>query len=402
MKLVLWLTALFAVAVGVSLFAGISQGYAILVFPPYRVELSLNLMVVLTIATLLALYLILRAFGVALALPDRVRHYQRERKLGVARTALRQGALAFFEGRYQKAEREAVKSLDDEPLEDNRTLALLIAARASHAMKDAEKRDAYLSRLSDLGATAELARHMTDAELALDARDLAAADRAIAEARRLSPNLTAALRLELRLRLAQHAPEAVLALTEKLLKAEALQPEQARRYRQTAWQEQARHFIDPAELKRWWGRIPSQERENDTLRATVARQAHSLGDTAQAVDLLVRRLDAQYSGELAQELQPLVPALDAEARLDLMRRADVWLTQEPRDAGLLLLLGRLALAQQLWGKAQGYLEASVSLHNSLAAQVELTRLFEQLDRPDDARRHADACVQLALAQAAGT
>ena len=71
-------------------------------------------------------------------------------------------------------------------------------------------------------------------------------------------------------------------------------------------------------------------------------------------------------------------------------------------AGLLLLLGRLALAQQLWGKAQGYLEASVSLHNSLAAQVELTRLFEQLDRPDDARRHADACVQLALAQAAGT
>ena len=74
--------------------------------------------------------------------------------------------------------------------------------------------------------------------------------------------------------------------------------------------------------------------------------------------LLVRRLDAQYSGELAQELQPLVPALDAEARLDLMRRADVWLTQEPRDAGLLLLLGRLALAQQLWGKAQGYLEAS--------------------------------------------
>ena len=309
MKLVLWLTALFAVAVGVSLFAGISQGYAILVFPPYRVELSLNLMVVLTIATLLALYLILRAFGVALALPDRVRHYQRERKLGAARTALRQGALAFFEGRYQKAEREAVKSLDDEPLEDNRTLALLIAARASHAMKDAEKRDAYLSRLSDLGATAELARHMTDAELALDARDLAAADRAIAEARRLSPNLTAALRLELRLRLAQHAPEAVLALTEKLLKAEALQPEQARRYRQTAWQEQARHFIDPAELKRWWGRIPSQERENDTLRATVARQAHSLGDTAQAVDLLVRRLDAQYSGELAQELQPLVPAL---------------------------------------------------------------------------------------------
>ncbi|MCG8995862.1 heme biosynthesis HemY N-terminal domain-containing protein [Laribacter hongkongensis] len=402
MKLVLWLTALFAVAVGVSLFAGISQGYAILVFPPYRVELSLNLMVVLTIATLLALYLILRAFGVALALPDRVRHYQRERKLGAARTALRQGALAFFEGRYQKAEREAVKSLDDEPLEDNRTLALLIAARASHAMKDAEKRDAYLSRLSDLGATAELARHMTDAELALDARDLAAADRAIAEARRLSPNLTAALRLELRLRLAQHAPEAVLALTEKLLKAEALQPEQARRYRQTAWQEQARHFIDPAELKRWWGRIPSQERENDTLRATVARQAHSLGDTAQAVDLLVRRLDAQYSGELAQELQPLVAALDAEARLDLMRRADVWLTQEPRDAGLLLLLGRLALAQQLWGKAQGYLEASVSLHNSLAAQVELTRLFEQLDRPDDARRHADACVQLVLAQAAGT
>jgi len=68
-------------------------------------------------------------------------------------------------------------------------------------------------------------------------------------------------------------------------------------------------------------------------------------------------------------------------------RAEGWLKQRPRDAGLLLALGRLCLQQKLWGKAQNYLEASLSVEESRDAHLELARLLDQLERPGEADRH---------------
>ena len=47
MKVLLWLLTLFALAVGISLAAHYNQGYVLLVLPPYRAEISLNLAVLL-------------------------------------------------------------------------------------------------------------------------------------------------------------------------------------------------------------------------------------------------------------------------------------------------------------------------------------------------------------------
>ena len=52
MKVVLWIVGLFALAVGLSLFAQINTGYAIVFVPPYRVELSLNMTLLLAVAIL--------------------------------------------------------------------------------------------------------------------------------------------------------------------------------------------------------------------------------------------------------------------------------------------------------------------------------------------------------------
>ena len=59
---------------------------------------------------------------------------------------------------------------------------------------------------------------------------------------------------------------------------------------------------------------------------------------------------------------------------------------------LLLALGRMCVRQKLWGKAQSYLEASLAIRPSRAAHLELARLFDQLERPDDANRHYRASI----------
>ena len=80
-----------------------------------------------------------------------------------------------------------------------------------------------------------------------------------------------------------------------------------------------------------------------------------------------------------------------------IERAEKWLAREPRDAALLLTLGRLCAREQLWGKAQSYLEASLSVDATWTAHRELARLHEQLGNADAAARHTKQSLELALA-----
>ena len=61
MRAALWLLVLFAIAVAVALFAGNNQGSITVFWPPYRVDLSLNLVLLLLVAAFLLLHAALRA-----------------------------------------------------------------------------------------------------------------------------------------------------------------------------------------------------------------------------------------------------------------------------------------------------------------------------------------------------
>ncbi|OHX12130.1 heme biosynthesis protein HemY [Chromobacterium sphagni] len=400
MKFALWITGLFALAVLVGLASTLNTGYAILFLPPYRMEVSFNLMIVLVIALIVVTHLTLRLIALATDLPRQVQRFQRQKKLKAARHALREAGIAFFEGRFQKAEREAAKSLGDEYAPENRALALLIAARSAGAAGAGSKRDEYLVQLDQLPERLQLARHMLDAELRLEDKDALGALAAIERARALSPNLTNALKLELKVRLLQRQPEAILGLTEKLLKADAVEPEQARRYRLAAYQQQLAGMLGEREVRDWLRRIPEAERGNPQLLQQVVKHLIKLQQYDYAATLLAGALasDEMELPELARELGQLANHLSVEKRLELLKNAEGWLKQRPRDHWLLLALGRLAQAQQLWGKAQNYLEASVSIQPTLCAHAELARLFEATGKEQQSQQHYQKSLEMALNQ----
>lgn len=400
MKFVLWFTGLFALAVLVGLAATLNSGYAILFMPPYRIEISFNLLIVGIVAAIALAHFALRLFGIAAGLPAEVRRFQRRKKLRTARHALRDASIAYFEGRFQRAERAAQKAVDDEYAPENRALALLIAARSAGIMQDLDKRDAYLARLDGLPENLQLARHMQDAELRLDAKDLTGALAAVERARSISPNLTNALRIELKVRLLLKQPEAVLALTEKLLKSDALDAEQARRYRLAAYTQQLATLIDSREIRDWQRRVPEQERHNPALVGAMVQRLLLAEDYDLAATMLAAALadDEQATPELARELSQLAEKLSEPRRLELLKSAEGWLTRRPRDHMLLLALGRLAHAQRLWGKAQNYLEASLSIQPTLGAHAAMVSLFQAIGKPEAAEVHYRQSLEMALAQ----
>src|SRR6185369_1469729 len=82
-RILFWFLLLAAAAVGVALAARLTTGYALFVAPPYRFELSLNLLLLLVVVGFVVVYALVRAVARAWRLPDEVRafraHQQQER-----------------------------------------------------------------------------------------------------------------------------------------------------------------------------------------------------------------------------------------------------------------------------------------------------------------------------------
>ncbi|MBK5106426.1 MAG: heme biosynthesis protein HemY, partial [Burkholderiales bacterium] len=107
MRGLIWVLAVFALAVGLSLATHLNDGYAILVFPPYRADLSLNLAILLLLAAFVLGYMLLRMVTHTLRLPLYVHDFRLRRRDAKGRAALLAALQTMFEGRYARAEKSA-------------------------------------------------------------------------------------------------------------------------------------------------------------------------------------------------------------------------------------------------------------------------------------------------------
>jgi HemY protein len=108
----LWLLVLAALAVALSLLMRGNGGYALFVLPPWRVEVSLNFLVVLVVVGFVLLYFLVRVVWHALRLPSHVRAFRRRRRAEAGHEATLGAIQALFEGRFVRAEKLAAKAFD--------------------------------------------------------------------------------------------------------------------------------------------------------------------------------------------------------------------------------------------------------------------------------------------------
>ncbi|QLI81415.1 heme biosynthesis protein HemY [Chitinibacter fontanus] len=395
MKFLLWVIAIFSLAVGMTLFAQVNTGYALIFLPPWRMEISLNVFIVLLLVSIIALYLLLQMFVEVAGLPQRVRRYQANQAKEASVKLERDARIAFFEGRFQRAARLASEAMQASHEDDAFAVNGLLAARAAHATRDFEQRDKILQQLKQRLGEQHLATLMTAGELLLDERRYSEANQAISAARELAPKLTNAMKLELRLRQREQNPEAVLKLVEQLTKAEALDTEQAAHIRIAAQlQLLKQHPMTPVELKEWWKKLSSAEQHNPKLVYAAARSYVAQEAPEQAKETLEKALEADWNSELLPIYSQL--ELDLPHQMAQLQQAETWLKSHPRDEQLLLALGRLCRKRELWGKAQSYFEASIAVNPSATSHAELAELLTQLEREEEAAHHYRASLALAM------
>jgi len=396
MSALFWLLAVFAAAVALVVLGRQEAGYVLLIYPPYRIEVSLIFFVLMMLAAFIILHVLLRVLRHALSLPATVRAHRARRRRERAHGALAAALQAYYEGRYTRAEKQAATAFEGGP---NPGVSALLAARAAHQMRDFDRRDRWLERAEAAAETSGTASLVSRAELALEERDFAAARDALRRLRDAGPRQVATARMLLRAERGAGAWDEVLRLAGQLLKRDAIAPALAEEYKVQANVELLQRSADDAgALERRWRAIPARDQVHPRVAAAAARHATALGRSALAREILEKALAVEWNSRLValySELPADLPAAErGEEALARIQRAEQWLLERSRDPELLAALGRLCTHAELWGKARNYLEASLSFEETRGAHLELARLAERLGQSSDSQRHFRRAAEL--------
>src|SRR3954469_5190213 len=114
MRAALWLLALFGIAVGGALFAGNNQGSVTLFWPPYRIDLALNLGLRLLVGAFFLVHAAMRALAALLDMPRQALRWRTQQKERAMHASLLDGLSHLLAGRYIRARKSAQAVLDQE------------------------------------------------------------------------------------------------------------------------------------------------------------------------------------------------------------------------------------------------------------------------------------------------
>lgn len=387
MRYLFWLLALFAAAVALAI-GSKNSAYILMIYPPYRIELSLTLFFVLYVITFVSGYVLLRLTLGTIQLPSYVKKYRLGRAQAKTYKLLDDALRAYFEGRYAEAEKASAHAME---LGDASPLHPIIAARSAHELRDYQKRDAYLASAERKNMGENTLRLMAKTEFLLDQKQPQSALNSLKE---LSDSgmrrHVGVLGLELKAQQQARNWDAVLEVITQLEKRKAIDKVVVDQLRQQAWLEKLRGQIqDIAALRALWKSMPAEFRHRGKIVAAAAQGFIRLGDCQSAQRLLSDILNAQWDSELVAWYGECQSG-DVMAQIE---QAEKWLNLHQNDAGLLLALGKLCMHQKLWGKAQSYLDASISLVPSHAAYTALGQLAEKMGKHETALAYFQKAVQ---------
>ncbi|MDM0043537.1 heme biosynthesis HemY N-terminal domain-containing protein [Variovorax dokdonensis] len=412
MRAALWLLALFGIAAGVALFAGSNEGTITVFWPPWRIDLSLNLVLMLALGLFVVLHLALRGLGALLSLPAQARQWRMQQKERALHTALLESIVQLLAGRFSRAAKAAQSALAQErtlealnarlPMAAQvRTLSHLLAAESANSLQDKPSRDAHLQHaLSESGEGSVSPETREGVQLraaywALQDRDAQAALARLQELPHGAQRRTLALRLWLKAARLDGRTLQALETARLLAKHRAFSQTAAHSIIRGLATDLLSEAHDPSQLQHAWSELDAMEREMPEVALHAAqRQVLLRGDPAVARNWLLPiwdrmtahpdRLSDSLRVKLTRALEVGLDSVDAEwlARIETAQRND------PRDPNLQYLAGMACLKRQLWGKAQQLLtQAGLGLKDPglhRQAWQALARLAEERGDPEQA------------------
>ena len=427
MRAALWLLSLFALAAAGAWLAGNNQGTVTLFLSPYRVDMSLNLVVLMVLSTVLVIVLAQQALSALFSLPKQAQRWRLQQKERAAHAALLDAISHFMAGRFLRARKSAQMALDKEALMQAaglqldhavslRALSHIMAAESAHALQDKPLRQHHLAQAvlhAQSGAASERQALTEGAQLRaarwlLDDRD---AEASLVLLKELPPAVgrrMVAMRLLLKASRLAGQPAQALDTAVLLAKHRAFTPAAADSLVRGLILDWLTHVHDADGVQKLWQKLSPAQRKMPDVAAEVALRFMALGGASATARLWLEPLwgllPSAASGGSALQMTRMVRAMEASLPDAQSPDARPWLSRieslqqaQPRDARLQYLAGMVCLRHQLWGKAQTLLtQAAKSLQEPDLQRQAWRALAILAEQREDAVQAAQAWKQAAL------
>jgi HemY protein len=396
-----------------------------LYWPPFRVDVSLNLVALGLALLFLALHLALRAISALLNIPHEARRWRMLGKERAMHAAFVDALFNLTAGRFVRARRSAELAIAmEESLEVQRaktahsqrvrTMAHMVAAESAHALQDRSRREQHFERLLELPPTREGQEGREGALLraarwALDDRDASKALEWLDQMPSGVARRTVAQRLRLRAARLTGRSQQALDAVRQLTKHRAFSEVVGAGITRGLALEMLRAAHDPSQLQRAWNTLDAAEQKVPDVALEAAERCLQLGGEAsisrQWLLPLWERLPSRNDGLAPAQRIRMVRILergfsDASGTPDA-----VWLTRvealqqaNPADPLFQYLAGILCTRLELWGKAQQLLRQSLTMLKDPEMQRDAWRALAELaERRQDLAAAAQAYKQAAKA-----
>lgn len=412
MRVALWFLSLFGVSAAVALLFGSHQGSVTVFVSPYRVDLSINLVLLGLVLGFVVIYFAIQALKGLFAIPARARLWRLEQKEKAAQLALLDAIIQMLSGRFLRAKKSAQKVCDlvqkmaaqkSESSQEKllrtqlQMLAQLIIAESAYALNDSQTQERSLNQLLDDSQTKsstlqdiEYAARLCAARWSLSRRKLTEATQWLDSLPMGVQRRTLALRLRLKIdRLSgRHLP--ALETTRLLAKHGAFVSTTAESLSRSLAIMAMDDCRDASQLLATWKIFESAEKEmNDVVLHAASRLLQLEGDPKIAINWVQSVFQSwivQPQSWSSIQVEKLVLTIEKASvqlspELEWLHRVEKASLVNPRNIELQYLSGLLCLKHGLWGKAQQLLELCVNNLSSKdlkrQAWVQLAQLAEQ-------------------------
>jgi HemY protein len=371
MRGIIWLTLLFAAAVVAALTLGRNDGLVSLFWGGWRVDLSLNLFLLLLVGSCLMFVLALHSLQRLFALPKRAREWRLVQRDRGAQQLLREALVTLWAGRYARSQRAVQRLLQvqgsapelqlDAPA---MAVAYLLAAEAAHKLQDRAQRQAHFEAALALSIPREQqdAARLQAVAWALDDRDAQRALSLLGELPAGAARRTQALRMRLQAARLAMQPLDALRTARLLAKHQGFAPAVAQSLIRSLAAEVLGSARDADQLRTHWAQLDTTERRDPFVVARAAELAARFGAASDARQWLrplwdgVAKLPDDERAVLAQALLTALSGVGA----DWLPRLESAVQAQPRDPFLQIVMGHALAELQLWGKAKQLLSTSSS------------------------------------------
>ena len=390
-KLIAYILFLAVVVLGAYLLVVDDPGFVLIKYGDFSIETTLAFGVVAMFIAMIAIHFVLKLLRGILRLPDSMKKQSQNRRFAKSRRLLNQGLIDLAEGKFDQAETNLIKLVEysESPL-----LHYLAAARAAQLQGRHDERDSYLKAAHEARPEAEIAIGVTQAELQLAHQQNEQALATLSHLHSISPKHDYVSMLLARVYFELEDWQPLVDLLPDIRKKKLIPEKRLKKIEVQAYQGMLNAISDAPELEKAWYKIPRSNQTDPALLLYYIGLINRLGAKIDSAEpLIVKSLERQWDDRVITVYGEF-SGKDANAQL---KQAEKWLTDYGQNENLLLALGRICIRARLWGKAQGYLEASIGVRPTPAACLSLAELFgEHLEEKEKAASYYQKGLELSL------